>query len=60
MTRHLVFTMKIPLSPRILLAIVMLNLRYHRAYAKHRYPAYARLLNAVAPTYRVLVRPIYR
>jgi glycosyltransferase involved in cell wall biosynthesis len=55
-TRYLLFSMKMPLSPRIALALLLLNLRFHRLYANLKYPRYGRLLTRLHPVHNRIVR----
>jgi glycosyltransferase involved in cell wall biosynthesis len=55
-TQYLLFSMKIPCSPRILLALLLLNLRFHRLYANFKYPRYGRFLTRLHPVHNWMVK----
>jgi hypothetical protein len=46
-TRALLFDLRVPPSPRTLLALARLNVVYHVVYSLYRYPRYGRLVQRV-------------
>jgi glycosyltransferase involved in cell wall biosynthesis len=57
-TRYLLFWMKIPISLRIVFALILLNLRFHRIYANFKYPRYGRLLTQLMSIHSRFVKMI--